>query len=913
MASHLSRYQYKDPAQIDMSLAGKVLTLKQEKYDAARAQIQATIDQYVGMQLLKDVDEQYLGARVNEIVNYVNQAGTMDLADGSVAQTLSNYIGSAIDDNVINAINSKKAREKQLAVFEQAKKDGTYNVMNAKISELNWESYMADENPGAVYVPQAYQPYFDYNKEIWDNIDKIQKFEDVYVDFSDGPHPLIKDKKTMQVVTPEKAEMIIKNIVGEKGLMQMSIESKYKSLNKTAKEVDDEFKAHFDQKIALNNERIKSLEVLRGGLTNDELEQLEDKIKQIEAANKQILQKYTNFTGGKDEKARIIYTDNFFKDAGQTFSYQKVKDRAFDDTFFNLWKTQEELKLKERQIQLDELKAIAEGKLVKDANGNLVPGSGSSIGPDPFDVFAPGDVPMTDEELNASLIVAANRYSEDLNTAVGIYMKNNPNVSIEEAEKAIQNFSDTYSIVNFKEHGINEELANRLINGNINAKKMYKPIQETIQSVGKLLEEFINNGDTNNLIGVKEVVGNKKWEKLEQEEKEKAVMYAAYFGKEDFDNDINQMLDLTARFLMKKFGVSEQSLKEMQKGHSEKLTNERLKDTLVGDTFVQDFFGFLGKTEDKLENLFTSNRTLGDIDFTNLPGYSGAASRLREAGLPTNSQYLKNEINKMRSHQKSVSYDPNNDGTATGTKHKLVTHLNTTLAARISELDNASEDGLQLNKNVTPNIFYDHNTGVFTARVSVIKTNVKDNPTEMVTVTIPRDDMTPELERYYNTAMGNYTFSIENEDMVEFKTGKVSLFKTPEERDNHIGKTSTYVGAMDPTEFGYTVEDAKSRLTIPSNFTDEAKDKIEELIKKQYSFKITSGKKLGQKIKGAEGMVLTEETGTGFIKPLPGVTSTQRYFSVNNQRTGTELILYYIQEVIEKMKADPNNYTQNGR
>ena len=89
-------YQYARPDNVDISILGKAQTYKQQLYDTNVAQTQQLINQYAGVDLMRDVDQKYLGERLNTLVNYVNQSGAQDWSRRSIANEVSNYIGQTV-------------------------------------------------------------------------------------------------------------------------------------------------------------------------------------------------------------------------------------------------------------------------------------------------------------------------------------------------------------------------------------------------------------------------------------------------------------------------------------------------------------------------------------------------------------------------------------------------------------------------------------------------------------------------------------------------------------------------------------------------------------------------------------------------------------------------------------------------
>ena len=116
MSTWQSINTYRDSAPLSIAnTLGKAATYMQRNYDTNVAQTQQLINQYIGTDLLRDVDKQYLGERLGNLVNYINQSGARDWSRRSVATEVQNYIGQALDENVMAAIGSTQTYLKQQA------------------------------------------------------------------------------------------------------------------------------------------------------------------------------------------------------------------------------------------------------------------------------------------------------------------------------------------------------------------------------------------------------------------------------------------------------------------------------------------------------------------------------------------------------------------------------------------------------------------------------------------------------------------------------------------------------------------------------------------------------------------------------------------------------------------------------
>ena len=161
--------EYIQPYNID--LIAKALTYKQNKYDAADAQIRQQINQIGSMDLLKSEDKGYLLSRLSSMLGDINNVGALDLSDSGIVRNLDNHISQSIDDKVLNAYQStKQIRAFQQSIQELQKKNPElYNVANVAFAMQPVDAYMRSGKVGeniSDYGSLTYTPYVDIQGEV---------------------------------------------------------------------------------------------------------------------------------------------------------------------------------------------------------------------------------------------------------------------------------------------------------------------------------------------------------------------------------------------------------------------------------------------------------------------------------------------------------------------------------------------------------------------------------------------------------------------------------------------------------------------------------------------------------------------------------------------------------------------------
>ena len=149
-------------------LAGQVLMAKQQKYDANLAQIENLVQQYVGLDIANKDAKNHLYNNLRTLTAEVDRvASTEDLSNSNATKNITAYIGQAIDETTINAVNTTRMKRQYDATWEEIKqkKPEMYNQANQAFGDAGWGDYVnADKNADvSQYVKHGFAviPYVD--------------------------------------------------------------------------------------------------------------------------------------------------------------------------------------------------------------------------------------------------------------------------------------------------------------------------------------------------------------------------------------------------------------------------------------------------------------------------------------------------------------------------------------------------------------------------------------------------------------------------------------------------------------------------------------------------------------------------------------------------------------------------------
>lgn len=399
-SSYTQIYQYRDPVQLDISSTlGKAATFKQENYDINTSAIQQLVNQYVGTDLLRDVDQEYLGNRLRTLTNFVNQSGTVDWSRKTIANDAANYIGQALDGNVMAGIASTKSFRSHQAQMEDLKKNKPelYAAQNDWMSTRDLERYMTSGQLGDMYRQGSYVPYTDVKKELLENSKYLKDFGvETYLDSSDG-NVYFKTIKTGEKITKDKANQYVDLVLGEKGKTQLMIDGIYNYKDIPSQQLKKEYDNHVND---IADNYTQSAKALRLAATNSpknlKAQYLAEADKMDDLANQTTASK--GLLSDRDSIASNLYVNKFKQKWSNMLSFDRIKDWKIDDSGMQIAKFQQDvrqddisnnfkladLELSKQKLALDQNKLavdlMKEG-LKMDSNGNLVEDANSSRNP----------------------------------------------------------------------------------------------------------------------------------------------------------------------------------------------------------------------------------------------------------------------------------------------------------------------------------------------------------------------------------------------------------------------------------------------------------------------------------------------------------------------------------------------------
>lgn len=329
--------------QLPVEAMVKVGMAKQQAYEQNVTKIQSEIDNIAGLDVMRDVDKNYLQSKLNELGNNLTKFAAADFSNFQLTNAVGGMTKQIVKDKYIkNAVNSTAWYRKQAADMETAIKEGKSSQSNIFDFNQKANAYFSSTDLNQTFSDR-YTPYTDVKKKTMDAIKALHpelKKYDIPFEVVDGQ---INTKKIADAMQRYKIEGIDEGQIKAAilatftpdDLNQLSIDARYQFRNVTPEQLVD----RANQLYRVNKENVKTslnyLEQQRGIVTDPtQLAKIEDKIeyykKQIGEDGKpgeldiQLEEDLINAKNNPDAVKTSIYKDGFIKQFSNAFSWKSV-------------------------------------------------------------------------------------------------------------------------------------------------------------------------------------------------------------------------------------------------------------------------------------------------------------------------------------------------------------------------------------------------------------------------------------------------------------------------------------------------------------------------------------------------------------------------------------------------------------
>lgn len=151
-------------SQLPVEAMTKVGMEKQRRYEEGIEKIQSSIDRVAGLDIVRDVDRQYLQSKLNNLGSTLKTVAGGDFSESQLVNSLAGMatkIGK--DQNVVNAVSSTRYYRKGLEDMQAAIKEGKSSPSNEWLFKSNAAKWLQSTDINEQFSDN-YLPYTDAKK-----------------------------------------------------------------------------------------------------------------------------------------------------------------------------------------------------------------------------------------------------------------------------------------------------------------------------------------------------------------------------------------------------------------------------------------------------------------------------------------------------------------------------------------------------------------------------------------------------------------------------------------------------------------------------------------------------------------------------------------------------------------------------
>lgn len=322
--------------QLPVEEMAKMGMLKQEQYNQGYQKIQTSVDNVAGLDIVRDVDKQYLQSKLNQLGDNLKEVSAGDFSNFQLVNSISGMSDKmAKDNNIINAVSSTNAYKKGIAEMNAANKEGKGSPSNDYDFKKGASAWLNSNSVDDTFNG-SYQPYTDYKKhslEVIKSLTKDESITDKAFHYDDKGQLVIDDsvvRTKLAGISPEKIQQALMVGLTPADFKQMEIDGKYQYSNLEGenffKAVSDNYKEKFDafsaQKEVLTNAIDSTTDVGQKSRIQEQILSLDNTLKGITSEYEGISKTFES--GDADSAKARLHTSNFISGFSRAFSFTET-------------------------------------------------------------------------------------------------------------------------------------------------------------------------------------------------------------------------------------------------------------------------------------------------------------------------------------------------------------------------------------------------------------------------------------------------------------------------------------------------------------------------------------------------------------------------------------------------------------
>ncbi len=350
----------------EMSIVGRE---KQGKYDEGIQKIQGQIDTVAGMDVVRDVDKQYLQQALNQLGGNLRKVAAGDFSNYQLVNSVGGMISQiGKDTNIQNAVGSTAKYRKGVAAMETAIKEGKSSPSNEYAFNKQASQWLQDGNVKSSFNG-SYKPYTNWKKNATELLKSLTKDEtiadDAFLGFDKKGNPILADatvRRKMAGISPEKIQQALMVGLTPADFEQMQIDGVYSYANVDAPTFVRGLQEKHNDTVQFYTNQKKQLEdSIDSTSSAKQKEEINNKIAAIDRTIKGVTKDYTDMAslasqGNGDAAKAQYFTRNAIDGFAKAFSYTEVSQTFEGKTpqEMMMWREEQNEKIREFALEYEQ-------------------------------------------------------------------------------------------------------------------------------------------------------------------------------------------------------------------------------------------------------------------------------------------------------------------------------------------------------------------------------------------------------------------------------------------------------------------------------------------------------------------------------------------------------------------------------
>ena len=332
---------YKDPYNLTFSpyvqqrpveAMMKVGVYKQERYDQGLQKIQESIDNIAGLDVVRDVDKQYLQSKLNQLGGQLSMVAGGDFSNFQLVNSVNGMTNQIVKDpNVVNSVASSARYRKALEEKQKIVQEGKGSVSNDWMFNNEASSWLNSNDINAQYNGM-YRPYKDYNNSARDIV-KALGTKETGQDVAFNEKGQLVDAITrtrIKGISAERIQTALKQGLSPDDYQQMQIDGQYKYSNTSPDQYVNSINSSYQSTFTTYSQERDRLVALKNAAASPvEKQRLQDRIDSVDRSIEGVKSEYNavsqGFSSGdvKGSQAQL-YTTNWLQDTSNAYATESV-------------------------------------------------------------------------------------------------------------------------------------------------------------------------------------------------------------------------------------------------------------------------------------------------------------------------------------------------------------------------------------------------------------------------------------------------------------------------------------------------------------------------------------------------------------------------------------------------------------